>query len=300
MALSIEDLRGFMLVARERSVSRAAALMGVSQQSVSERIRRLERRVGVELFDRLPYGMTLTAAGYRLLPYARRAVALIDQALEVVLDEDLVRVRVHTPVSDVAKSVLDDRLDGFTLEVTEDAEVVAVLAAVAEGTADVGIGAFWSEEAALAARAEGGDQNLGSRILSELTIEVLFNDPVVAVAAPSHPLAGKEQVRLGDLAAHDVSLATWRHARPVDLNGTVQLCTESSVAGALARGELVALPVVDMPAWSTPVSVAYRSSDRERPAVEALRALAPGAANGPPNPRRPDEGGGSPSMEGVA
>ena len=81
MALSIDDLRSFILVAQERSVTRASAKMGVSQQSVSERIRRLEGRLGVQLFDRVAFGMQPTTAGFRLFPYASQAVALIEQAL---------------------------------------------------------------------------------------------------------------------------------------------------------------------------------------------------------------------------
>ena len=81
MGLKPEDLKVFQLVAGHRSVTGAAAELQMAQQSVSDRIRVLERVVGEPLFMRSPRGMELTAAGLRLLPYAGRCLSILDEAL---------------------------------------------------------------------------------------------------------------------------------------------------------------------------------------------------------------------------
>ncbi len=64
---SINDLVAFVAVARERSFTRAAAKMGVSQSALSHTIRLLEARLGVRLLTRTTRAVSPTDAGERLL-----------------------------------------------------------------------------------------------------------------------------------------------------------------------------------------------------------------------------------------
>lgn len=64
---SISDLLAFIAVARERSFTRAAAKMGVSQSALSHTIRDLETRMGVRLLTRTTRSVLPTEAGERLL-----------------------------------------------------------------------------------------------------------------------------------------------------------------------------------------------------------------------------------------
>ncbi|MEA3084451.1 MAG: hypothetical protein QOC89_2148 [Paraburkholderia sp.] len=61
------DLRAFIAVARERSFTRAAAQLGVSQSALSHTIRALESRLGLCLLTRTPRSVSPTGAGERLL-----------------------------------------------------------------------------------------------------------------------------------------------------------------------------------------------------------------------------------------
>ncbi|MBW6416907.1 LysR family transcriptional regulator [Celeribacter sp. PS-C1] len=61
------DLRAFILVAQERSFTRAAARIGVSQSALSHTIRQLEERLGLRLLTRTTRSVGLTEAGERLL-----------------------------------------------------------------------------------------------------------------------------------------------------------------------------------------------------------------------------------------
>jgi DNA-binding transcriptional LysR family regulator len=73
----LRDIGCFALVAAHLSFSRAATDLGMSQPAVSQAVARLERTVGVRLFERSSREVTLTDAGKVLLPYAE---ALLDQA----------------------------------------------------------------------------------------------------------------------------------------------------------------------------------------------------------------------------
>src|SRR5215208_7670418 len=62
----LDDLRAFVVVARERSFTRAAAKLGVSQSALSHTIRELEERLGVRLLSRTTRSVSPTEAGERL------------------------------------------------------------------------------------------------------------------------------------------------------------------------------------------------------------------------------------------
>lgn len=67
-------LEDFVMLARERSFSRAAQLRHVTQPQFSRRIRALEIWAGADLVNRSGVPLSLTPAGEELLPVARRAV----------------------------------------------------------------------------------------------------------------------------------------------------------------------------------------------------------------------------------
>ena len=63
----LNDLQAFLAVARERSFTRAAAQLGVSQSALSQTVRDLEARLGLRLFARTTRSVAPTEAGERLL-----------------------------------------------------------------------------------------------------------------------------------------------------------------------------------------------------------------------------------------
>ncbi|GAB3625948.1 LysR family transcriptional regulator [Pandoraea terrae] len=65
--IDFNNLRAFIVVARERSFTRAAAQMGVSQSALSHTIRGLEAKLGIRLLTRTTRGVSPTEAGERLL-----------------------------------------------------------------------------------------------------------------------------------------------------------------------------------------------------------------------------------------
>src|SRR5580704_2461469 len=67
-----DDVRYFLAVARGGSVRAAAERLGVNHSTVLRRIAQLEERLGVHMFEKLPSGYRLTAAGEEVLEFANQ------------------------------------------------------------------------------------------------------------------------------------------------------------------------------------------------------------------------------------
>jgi len=85
--MDLADLRFFDAVAREGGINRAALVLNTVQSNVTARITALETKLGVQLFDRSARGVSLTAAGKRLLPYAHKMFTLAQEATQAARDD---------------------------------------------------------------------------------------------------------------------------------------------------------------------------------------------------------------------
>src|ERR1700712_912010 len=113
--VQLQQLAYFVAVADARNFTRAAAVVGIAQPSLSQQIQTLERDLGARLFDRLPGGVELTTAGEELLPLARRILADSDTARRVVRElNDLDRGRVRLGATpSLCTGLLPSMLAGF-------------------------------------------------------------------------------------------------------------------------------------------------------------------------------------------
>ncbi|MGZ2427056.1 LysR substrate-binding domain-containing protein [Rhizobium laguerreae] len=80
------DLKFFQAVVRANSIGGAAGVLHTVQSNVTARIKSLEEEIGAPLFHRSRRGVTLTATGIQLVPYAERVGELLDEAKRVVTD----------------------------------------------------------------------------------------------------------------------------------------------------------------------------------------------------------------------
>jgi DNA-binding transcriptional LysR family regulator len=187
--VELRQLRYFVAVAEELHFGRAAESMHIVQSAVSQQIRRLERELGVDLFDRSPRRVRLTAAGECFLPEARTVLEAERRARAAVAAFTSERAAVlRLGTSTGLGEHLDRVLDAFA-ELAPGVGVELVSAPAAERLGQVAGGRLD------AAFVRGGDGPVpGVRILP------LWPDPLVAAIPARHPLAGASGVALADLA----------------------------------------------------------------------------------------------------
>ena len=114
-ANDFNDLLAFVAVARERSFTRAAAQLGVSQSALSHTIRTLETRLGIRLLTRTTRSVSPTEAGERLLQTVAPRLEEIEAelaALSELRDKPAGLIRITT-AEHAADSILWPRLSDF-------------------------------------------------------------------------------------------------------------------------------------------------------------------------------------------
>ncbi|GAA3166537.1 LysR family transcriptional regulator [Planomonospora alba] len=84
--MELRQLAYFVAVAEEGGFGRAAERLSIVQSAVSQQVRRLERELGVPLFDRSTRHVRLSGAGERLLPEARAVLAAAHRARQIAAD----------------------------------------------------------------------------------------------------------------------------------------------------------------------------------------------------------------------
>ncbi len=129
-AENLNTLAAFAAVAEERSFTRAAARLGVSQSALSQSVRGLEDRLGLRLLTRTTRSVSLTEAGDRLLRAVRPALDEIDSqvaALSELRDRPSGKIRItssehaaHTILWPVAERLMHQYPD-IKVELSLDA-----------------------------------------------------------------------------------------------------------------------------------------------------------------------------------
>lgn len=201
--------RYFMEVARLGSLRRAAESLHVSASAIDRQILQAEDAYGAPLFERLPSGMRLTAAGELLLADLQRWQREHQRTQERFdelqgLRRGNVSLACMEALSSGALPGLLARLGQqqpgirFDLAVLENRQVTEQ---VAQGVVDFGL-------------------VLDAEPSSRLHLELLASIPLGLVVPPGHPLAGLEQVRLGETLAYrhlvaDDSLMIGERVRPL-------------------------------------------------------------------------------------
>ena len=234
--MELRQLRYFVTVADTLHFGRAAELLHIVQPAVSQQIRRLERELGAQLFDRSPRHVRLTEAGDRFLPAARAVLAAEQHARSVISEltaprQRTLRLGTSTGLGDHLDRVLDQlarRAPELTVELVS-APVQDRLRQVAEGRLDaafvragVEAGARADAGAGAASRAGTGDgppeQRDRTPAPAGLRTVQVWRDPLVAALPARHPLADRPAVDLADLAGLRLSLTSRRnHPALVDL-----------------------------------------------------------------------------------
>lgn len=186
--MDINQLEVLATVARERSFSRAAEVLGRTQPAVSQAVRRLETEIGEKLFDRSSRDGTLTPAGEIMLDHARQILNLRTAA---------------------GRSVRDLReLKEGRLTVSANEHTVFYLLAVIERFHGLHPGIKVEVHRGVASRipkeitAREVELGVVSFTPNEPSIKAIpvYVDHLALIVAPGHRLAGNTTVSIEDLA----------------------------------------------------------------------------------------------------
>ena len=190
----LDSLELLVTIAELGSLSAASSALGIAQPNASRQLSRLERRLGVRVFDRGARGSEPTAEGRVALEHARRVLDAADALVEQVR-----YAAGHGPVRIVASQTIAEHLMPTFLaslaaelpDVPATFEVentAGVISALRRARADLGF-------------IEGGEGpgDLGSRVIG--------HDQLVAVVAPTHPWAVDESIRAAGIDAEQLAAA---------------------------------------------------------------------------------------------
>ncbi|MEC4018789.1 transcriptional regulator CynR [Streptomyces sp. H27-D2] len=196
MALELRHLRYLLAVAEHGSFTRAAEDLRISQPTLSQQIKQLERTVGVQLLDRTGRTVRLTDAGTAYVHYARRALQDLAAAERAVLDvADLSRGALRLAMTPTFTAYLigplaeelHTRHPGITLDVKEMTQ-------------------DRMESALLADELDLGIAFSGSH-LPGISGTDLFTEALSLVVGPRHPHAGRtDPLPVRELAAYPLAL----------------------------------------------------------------------------------------------
>lgn len=209
----------FVTLAKELNFTRAAALLHLTQQSLSKQIAALERALGVALFERTTREVRLTPAGAAMLPRAKEALHAVSAAVEaatgVVAPSELVVDISSGGIATGATIVNEMRVSHPDVALHQvEVGVVRGVHLVRQGRAHLVLG-------------------LAPADLSGLAHEVVRHERVLAGMHESHPLARREQVSMVELSEHPLLLPSDGAAG--EWNAFVQRLVEQSTGGAIRR-----------------------------------------------------------------
>lgn len=237
MGLSVRQLRYFVAVAEAGQVSAAARELFVSQSSVTTAMQQIEQRLGTAVLHRTSRGVALTSAGEALLPKARQILDLLAEA-EAVTGAD-------SRVEGVVRVGVSYTVMGYFLP-----QHVQRLAALHPG-----LKVDWREvdRARIEEGVVAGDLDFGLLLTSNvadderLEHETFVHSRRRLWMAPTHPLAGRDRVRLADVEQYPYALLTVDEAdvttraywgdRPMDV--LIRTSSIEAIRSVVANGNAV-------------------------------------------------------------
>ncbi|MFF0340600.1 LysR family transcriptional regulator [Kribbella sp. NPDC004875] len=248
----IRELRYFRAVAEDLNITRAAERLGIAQPPLSRAMRRLEHRLGVELFDRSGPRLALTAAGETLLKESGPVFDAVDSA-----------VRRTQRAGSSARGLIVTAKPGVATEllhriVTELRDELPRIDVVVSG---------FGEQADMV-RDGRADVALVSRPFDDhgLEMEMLYTEPRVAALPAAHELAAYDVLRADDLAGipaprwsrSNVAERNYWSAHPDDAVDGPIVQDSSQLLEVVAFGQAVALVPRSMAERNVRPDVVYR------------------------------------------
>lgn len=240
LRFDLTDMRLFLTVVEQGSLTKGAEIMNLALASVSERISGMEFSLGAQLLERNRRGITTTAAGDALLRHARLILDQVEQMrgeLRTYGTGLKGRIRLLSNTAGLA-SFLPLELDRFLVTYPDlsidlsERPSAEIAVAIADGRADLGVVADTADLAALQTR-------------------FIAQDQLVVVASETHRLSGQRSIAFADVVGEpfvglsDAALETHLGERAArlgrQLHYRIQLRRIENIAMMVASGVGIAI-----------------------------------------------------------
>jgi DNA-binding transcriptional LysR family regulator len=301
MNIEIAHLRAFLAVADLVGFGRAARHLKVSQPALSTRIRDLERKVGVTLFDRTTRRVELSAAGREFLPQARKLLGDLEAAVRG-LGDLAQRRRGHVAIACaplLAQVLLPDLVAAFRrrhpgIKVSLiDVPTDRIVEKTRSGEADLGIGTFAESEAGLARARLLGDALMlfaarGPKTPRKAATWVEIADtPLIALTRESglRALVERGFDAIGRTARPEFEVAQVATAIAL-VEAGLGIAVLPAIARTIADERRVAVRALGGPTIARDISLIWADSRAPTPAALAFADLARAALAGTASGRR--------------
>lgn len=287
MTLNLEQLRIFLAVTRTGSFARAAQQLAVTPPAVSQRIRQLQERCGVRLFEREGHGVRLSPAGHLLQQYAQRIFALASEAERALAESRGLTIGTLRVVSSATAAVH---------------YLPSLWAAFRVAYPGIQVQLAVDNSARVADRILRLQDDIGvlhaERPHPDLMLEVLVEDPLVAVVAPSHPWSSQRTVALADFGGQAIIMrepgsasrrlieqqleaagVTYRVSMEIASHEVIKRTVELGHGIAIMSAAVVAREIADGRLWGLKIRggsmrrllhIAYHRQRAQAPVVSAL------------------------------
>jgi LysR family transcriptional regulator, hydrogen peroxide-inducible genes activator len=186
--IKLKDLRYLVAVADSRHFGRAAERCFVSQPTLSAQLKKLEQYLGVQLVERQPNNVTLTAAGEQIVSRARRILEASDEVVSLA--------HVH-------RDPLAGRLRVALLPTIGPYLLPRVSQSIHRSLPRLELRLYEYQTATLLERLQAGELDLGILALpvelEGLAARELYTEPFKVALPENHKLVSRETLRVGDL-----------------------------------------------------------------------------------------------------
>lgn len=261
--MDFRQLRYFVAVAEELNIGRAAERLHIVQPALSRQMQALEAELGTPLFDRLPRGVRLTAAGERMAIDARSLLADLDDAADRVrrtgkgelgaLTIGFVDTMSWGGLIPATLQILKRDHAGIALRLV-DMSSLDQLDAVRDGRLDAGF-AFYRDP--------------DDRTLDGMTV---IDDRIMLAVSRGSPLASRSSLRLQDLQnAPFVSFP--RQAAPRFFDDLRRGCDARDFRPHVAHEGMTAISILGLVGAGLGVAFQPQSTEYRKPDSVVLRPI---------------------------
>lgn len=191
--IGFRHLQNFLVMAQEKSMTRAAQALNTVQPALSRSLRELEQELGTAVFHRTPQGLILTPAGEELLVHTKGPLRQIDEGMARVRgaqEHAAVRIAVAPAAS---RMLCVDAIGAFSqqfpnVQISVEAKHYSECSSqLRDGSLDFAVGRI-----------------LDPKNLTGLGYEHLFEEPIVFCANADHPLARVSPVTLAQINRYQI------------------------------------------------------------------------------------------------